>query len=218
MIKPKIMRATNPQTGQVIEEVRLPNIFVYGLTEREQNILNKSLPGKEVEITDVTGDASSIVEKVDFAIVINTDNISEDELNFFEEFYKDFDGCTETIILTGANSTAKEKFGDVKSVYYKDDFTMERNMKYDLLQAYQKTAKSDGYSEKLAMLLKILFAIRNKPYITTKELAEKIEKSDRTVQRYIETLRCAGEFIGYDRGKNGWYLMVDGKSVLMDEI
>ena len=86
------------------------------------------------------------------------------------------------------------------------------------MQAYQKTAKSDGYSEKLAMLIKILFAIRNKPYITTKELAEKIEKSDRTVQRYIETLRCAGEFIGYDRRKNGWYLMVDGKSVLMGEI
>lgn len=67
------------------------------------------------------------------------------------------------------------------------------------------------------MLIKILFAIRNKPYITTKELADKIERTDRTVQRYIETLRCAGELIGYDRQKKGWYLMVDGKSVLMDE-
>lgn len=218
MIKPKIMRATNPQTGHLIEEVRWPNIFVYGLTETELEILNNSLPGKEVEITDVTNNASCIVEKVDFAIVINTDNISEDEFDFFAEFYKDFDGCTETIILTGSNVSAKEKFSCVKVVYYKDDFTMERNMKYDLLQAYQKTTKSDGYSEKLAMLLKILFAIRNKPYITTKELSEKIEKSDRTVQRYIETLRCAGEFIGYDRHKKGWYLMVDGKSVLMDEI
>ena len=217
MIKPKIIKATNPQTGKMIEEVRWPNVFVYGLTETELEILNKSLPGKEVEITDVTNDASCIVEKVDFAIVINTDNISEDELDFFVEFYKDFDGCTETIVLTGSNASAVEKFCCVKVVYYKDDFTMERNMKYDLLQAYQKTTKSDGYSEKLAMLLKILFAIRNKPYITTKELAEKIEKSDRTVQRYIETLRCAGEFIGYDRGKNGWYLMVDGKSVLLNE-
>ena len=218
MIKPKIMRATNPQTGQVIEEIRWPNIFVYGLTESELNILNKSLPGKEVEITDVTGDSSCIVEKVNFAIVINTDNISEDELNFFVEFYKDFDGCTETIILTGTNRDVKDKFGYVNAVYYENDFTMEQRMRYDLLQAYQKTAKSDSYSEKLAMLIKILFAIRNKPYITTKELAEKTEKSNRTVQRYIETLRCAGEFIGYDRSKNGWYLMVDGKSVLMDEI
>ena len=53
--------------------------------------------------------------------------------------------------------------------------------------------------------------------ITTKELALRIEKSDRTVQRYIETLRCAGEFIEYDRKKKGWYLLVDGKSILLDE-
>ena len=57
MIKPKIIKATNPQTGKVIEKIRWPNVFVYGLTETELEILNKSLPGKEVEITDVTGDA-----------------------------------------------------------------------------------------------------------------------------------------------------------------
>ena len=217
MIKPKIIRATNPQTGEKIEEIRWPNIFVYGLTDEQTAILEKSLPEKEIETTDITGDAACLVEKADFAVVINTDNITEEELEFFVEFYRDFDGCTETIFLLGSKGEVQSRFGYAKAIYYKDNFTMERNMKYDLLQAYQKTAKSDNYSEKLAMLLKILFAIRNKPYITTKQLADKIERSDRTVQRYIETLRCAGEFIGYDRKKKGWYLMVDGKSVLMDE-
>ena len=49
--------------------------------------------------------------------------------------------------------------------------------------------------------------------MTIKELAEKIERNPRTVQRYITTLVCAGEFIDYDRKKKGWYLY-DNKSVL----
>lgn len=217
MLKPKIMRATNPQTGETIESIRWPNIFIYGLTDEEKDVLEKALPGKEVEITDITGEAVCLVEKVDFAVIINPYNITDDELEFFESFYEDADGCTESIIFTQKKEGILNKFKAVRTVEYEDLFDMEKNLKYELLQALQKTSKSENYSEKLAMLIKILFAIRSKPYITTKELAEKIEKSDRTVQRYIETLRCAGEFIGYDRQKKGWYLVVDGKSVLLDE-
>ena len=217
MIKPRIIKATNPQTGETIESIRWPNIFIYGLTDEEKDVLEKALPGKEVEITDITGEAVCLVEKVDFAVIINPYNITDDELEFFESFYEDADGCTESIIFTQKKEGVLNKFKAVRTVEYEDLFDMEKNLKYELLQALQKTSKSENYSEKLAMLIKILFAIRNKPYITTKELAEKIEKSDRTVQRYIETLRCAGEFIGYDRQKKGWYLVVDGKSVLLDE-
>ena len=217
MIKPRIIKTTNPQTGETIESIRWPNIFIYGLSDEEKDVLEKALPGKEVEITDITGDAVCLVEKVDFAVIINPYNINDDELEFFESFYEDADGCTESIIFTQKKAGLLDKFKAVRAVEYEDLFDMEKNLKYELLQALQKTSKSENYSEKLAMLIKILFAIRNKPYITTKELAEKIEKSDRTVQRYIETLRCAGEFIGYDRQKKGWYLVVDGKSILLDE-
>ena len=217
MLKPKIMRATNPQTGETIESIRWPNIFIYGLTDEEKDVLEKALPGKEVEITDITGEAVCLVEKVDFAVIINPYNITDDELEFFESFYEDADGCTESIIFTQKKEGVLNKFKAVRTVEYEDLFDMEKKLKYELLQALQKTSKSENYSEKLAMLIKILFTIRSKPYITTKELAEKVEKSDRTVQRYIETLRCAGEFIGYDRQKKGWYLVVDGKSILLDE-
>ena len=217
MIKPRIIKVTNPQTGETIESIRWPNIFIYGLTDEEKEVLEKALPGKEVEITDITGEAVCLVEKVDFAVIINPYNITDDELEFFESFYEDADGCTESIIFTQKKEGVLNKFKAVRTVEYEDLFDMEKNLKYELLQALQKTSKSENYSEKLAMLIKILFAIRSKPYITTKELAEKIEKSDRTVQRYIETLRCAGEFIGYDRQKKGWHLVVDGKSVLLDE-
>ncbi len=197
--------------------IETKNIFTYGLTEKEENILKKSLPKKDVDVTDITDAATDIVSRSNFALIINLENISDDELQVFVDFYSDADDSTETIVFTSGEEWVLDKFKKVKIIVYKDLFEMEQKLKYDLLKAYQRTAKSNGYSDKLAMLIKILFAIRNKPYITTRELADKIERTDRTVQRYIETLRCAGEFIGYDRQKKGWYLMVDGKSVLTDE-
>ncbi|MBQ2897732.1 MAG: HTH domain-containing protein [Clostridia bacterium] len=197
--------------------IETKNIFTYGLTEKEENILKKSLPKKDVDITDITDAATDIVSRSNFALIINLENITDDELQVFVDFYSDADDSTETIVFTSGEEWVLDKFKKVKTIVYKDLFEMEQKLKYDLLKAYQRTAKSNGYSDKLAMLIKILFAIRNKPYITTRELADKIERTDRTVQRYIETLRCAGEFIGYDRQKKGWYLMVDGKSVLMNE-
>ncbi len=193
------------------------NIFTYGLTQQEECVLNKSLPKKDIDITDITDAATDIVSRSNFALIINLKNISNDELQVFEDFYSDADDSAETIVFTSGKEWVLDKFKKVKTIVYKDLFEMEQKLKYDLLKAYQRTAKTNAYSDKLAMLIKILFTIRNKPYITTRELADRIERSDRTVQRYIETLRCAGEFIGYDRQKKGWYLTVDGKSVLMDE-
>lgn len=198
--------------------IETKNIFTYGLTEKEESVLKKSLPKKDIDIFDITDAATDIVSRSNFALIINLDNISSDDLQFFVDFYSDADDSTETIVFTSGEEWVLDKFKKVKTIVYKDLFEMEQKLKYDLLKAYQRTAKSNAYSDKLTMLIKILFAIRNKPYITTKELADTIERTDRTVQRYIETLRCAGEFIGYDRQKKGWYLMIDGKSVLMDEI
>ncbi|MBQ7976900.1 MAG: helix-turn-helix domain-containing protein [Clostridia bacterium] len=217
MIKPKIKKGINPQTGETIEIVQWPNIYIYGLTDKEKEILNKSLPSKNITVTDVTGDANQIVTQADFAVIINPDNISDKELEFFINFYEGFEGCTESIIFTKSKGGLKELFKFVKVVEFNDSGELEHNLKYELLQALQKTNKSDNFSNSLSQAIIILFAIRNNPYITTKTLAEKIERTPRTVQRYIETLRCAGEWIAYDKNKKGWYLY-DGKSILLDEI
>ena len=128
MIKPKIMRATNPQTGETIESIRWPNIFIYGLTDEEKEVLEKALPGKEVEITDITGEAICLVEKVDFAVIINPYNISDDELKFFSDFYADADSCTESIIFTQKKAGVLDKFKVVRAIEYEDLFDMEKNL------------------------------------------------------------------------------------------
>lgn len=217
MINPRIKKGINPQTGQMVEIIQWPNIFIYGLNDDEKLILNKSLPSKNITVTDITGEASDLVTQTDFAVIINPDNISQNELDFFVDFYDCFEGCTETIIFTKPVGKLKESFRYVKVIDYSDTGEMEYNLKYELLQALQKTNKSDNFSKSLSQAIIILFAIRNNPYITTKVLADKIERTPRTVQRYIETLRCAGEWIVYDKKKKGWYLY-EGKSLLLDEI
>ena len=63
---------------------------------------------------------------------------------------------------------------------------------------------------------KFLASLRKEKKLTQQELAEKLEVSERSVQRYIETLRIAGEWIEYDTALKGWKLSV-GKSVLWDD-
>lgn len=217
MIKAKIKEFTNPKTGKKEKLVQRSNIFINGLTEEEKAILHKAISEKNIDITDVTGDGTDIITRASFALIINPYNIAEDELDFYVDFYKDCDGCTESVILTQNKEGVKERFKDIKVVAFNDLVEMEQNLKYEILQALRKTNKIDGFSNSLSQAIMVLFAIRNKPYITTKELAIKIEKTERTVQRYIETLRCAGEWIEYDRKKKGWYLF-DGKSILLNEI
>ncbi|MBE7023950.1 MAG: HTH domain-containing protein [Ruminococcaceae bacterium] len=213
----KTKKFTNPKTGKKEKLVQRPNIFINGLTEEEKEVLHRAISAKSIDVTDVTGDGTDIITRAAFALVINPYNIPEAELDFYVDFYKDCDGCTESVILTQNKEGVKERFEDIKVVAFNDLVEMEQNLKYELLQALHKTNKIDGFSNSLSQAIMILFAIRNKPYITTKELAIKIEKTERTVQRYIETLRCAGEWIEYDRQKKGWYLF-DGKSILLNEI
>lgn len=217
MTKPRMKKAINPQDGKLVVREEWPNICIYGLSDTEKEVLYKSLPHPRVTVEEVTEEAICMIEFFNFAIIINPDVITNDDLSFYKDYYKDCDGLAETVIFTKHKDGLKEMFPSVKCVVFKDFAEYKDNLKYELLQSLKRNNKSESYSNSLAQAIMILFAIRNKPYITTKELAEKIERSSRTVQRYIETLRSAGEFIGYDRQKKGWYLMVDGKSVLLNE-
>ena len=66
-------------------------------------------------------------------------------------------------------------------------------------------------------MLYMLKRILAKPNITTKEIAEELELSERSVQRYIKTLNITGEQTFYDIKKHGWYLF-DGESCLLKSL
>ena len=70
MISPKVKKGINPQTGQIVEIIQWPNIFIYGLTDDEKLIVNKSLPSKEITVTDITGEATDLVTQTELLIHI----------------------------------------------------------------------------------------------------------------------------------------------------
>lgn len=74
--------------------------------------------------------------------------------------------------------------------------------------------KRVAFSEQISNVLYVLKRILAKPYITRKKIAEELELSERSIQRYIETLNIADEEIFYDTKKHGWYLF-DGESYLL---
>ena len=185
-------------------------VAVLGLTADEQAIIKKNLPQKECEIMD-TDDARDIIAVSEFAVIVNVSVMDEEDINMLLDFYTEIAPYSETVIFIGQVEIPKVLVNHI--TVYKDFEELEENIKYVLLSAYRKQKKSDNFSATLANAITILSLIRKQPYITSAELAEKLELSQRSVQRYIETLRVAGEWIEYNPEKRGWMLS-EGKSVL----
>lgn len=185
-------------------------IATFGLNKDENVYIAKHLPQQECEIMD-TDDVRDIVANSEFAVIVRADAMSQEDMELLFDYYGEVAPLSETVIFLG-DLTIPAKLRN-QIVIYKDFDSLQENLKYILLSAYRKQKKSENFSATLANAILILSYIRRKPYITSAELAEKLELSQRSVQRYIETLRVAGEWIEYDTVHKGWYLQV-GKSVL----
>ncbi len=178
-------------------------IGAYGLSEDQVSIIKENIPTKKCEVLD-TDCFSDIVACVEMAIVIMWDKLTEDDKSLLIEFYTEIAPFSETMILIGEPDIPDDLRKAVSIYPTFDEFSA--NAKYVLLGAYRHSKKSENCSSTLSNSIMILSMMRKKPYVTTKELAERLELSERTVQRYIETLRVAGEWIEYDVSHRGWIL------------
>ena len=75
-------------------------------------------------------------------------------------------------------------------------------LKTTILRCLRDTAKDVDFSRRIMLSLKVMKCICNHPGISTKELALAVEISERSVKRYIDTLRMAGAMIEYVN--KGW--------------
>lgn len=189
-------------------------IGTFGLSDEQISLVESNLPIKSCEIMD-TDCFTDIVAISEMAIIVIWEKLSDDDRYLLIDFYSEIAPFSETMILIG-DVDIPEELKNYVSIY--DSFeAFSVNMKYVLLGAYRRSKKNENFSSTLANTIIILSQIRNKPFVTTKELAEKLELSERTIQRYIETLRVAGEWIEYDTSRKGWRLC-DGKSILWGDV
>jgi len=179
-------------------------IITCGLSQEEINIVIDNLPKKDYKL-DVFDTVYDLIAQYASIYIINVAVFEENELDLLWNYYKEINENTdESIFLLGKSTIPHEL---KKTFLCFDSFQdFRENLNYHLLKAYTKSKKSKDFSTQLADCIMILSLIRNKPGIKTKELAESLEKSGRTVNRYINTLQMAGEWIVYDSVKKGWVL------------
>ena len=163
-------------------------IGAYGLSDDQIATLEKALPTGNCEIMD-TDCFTDIIAHSEIANVVIWDKLSDDDKIILVDFYSEIAPFSETMVLIGDVEIPSELKKHV-SVY--DSFeNFEEKAKYILLSAHKRVKKNEVFSKTLANCLTIIGMLRKKEYITTGEIAEKLEKSKRTIQRYIETLRAA---------------------------
>lgn len=185
-------------------------IATLGLTADEISVIKKNVPQKDCEIMD-TDDATDIIAVSEMAVIVKADAVDKSDIDMLYDFYREIAPFSETVVFIGSVELPEDLTRHIM-VYESFDVLADK-IKYLLLSAYRKQKKSESFSATLANAITILSLIRKQPYITSAELAEKLELSQRSVQRYIETLRVAGEWIEYSPDKRGWMLS-EGKSVL----
>lgn len=175
----------------------------FGLTQSQQAILESCTPGNAV-LHDASGCATDIIALCPtLGVVINPDSMTKNDLKMILDYYNEVGwGISESVVLT-------KKIDGLRSpkiiCLNESGFTSER-MSALLAQANSRNKRNAGHHERLALCLTILKRIRKIPGISTKKLAEECEVSEKTILRYIETLRVSGEWLEYDRQSRGWTL------------
>lgn len=203
--------AINPMTGEELR--RTKDVLVYGISDEEFAIICEELPSSDIRVLDCSDCFTDIIALPYIAVVLNPEVVEQEHIDYFNEYANEVLYFTEKIIFTKSHPILEGLNKNVKHTVLDGEFELKSKIKYLLLEATRSERRNDTYSDTIAQTIRVLSEIRKHPGITTAELAEIIERNAKTVQRYITTLNCAGEFIEYDRKKKGWFLF-ENKSVL----
>lgn len=190
------------------------NIIVYGFDD-ELDFIESIVPWKGTAILD-TDCTTDLIAIGCYASITNLSKIKDEELQILYDFYLDVLDPIEVPILIGIPSLPVPMQLSNVFVHYESLEKAKEKLKYDLLAAYRRQKKNTTFSRTIANALVVLTQIRKHPGVTTEKLSEILELSPRTIQRYIESLRIAGEWITYNPSKKGWELQ-DGKSILFGD-
>ena len=202
----------NPITGEKM--YRMEYVATLGLSEAECAQVERLLPTKDCELLPIEN-YTELYACPNIAIIIRGSSLSTGQLEEVENYFKEYDyTVSETVVWIGGSKPSGRLSRIAKS--YDSFDALIGDLKYLLLTAH-KTAKGlHDFSSQIALAIRLLKLIEQRPGITSNELAEKLEISRRSVQRYIETLRMAGEWVEYDTSRRGWSL-VKNQSLLLDD-
>ena len=177
-------------------------IAVYGFSHKENEIINSSLANSTMELF-VAEYATDLFAIDHLMIIVNVSRVPYSELKQLFAYYKQVPAFSESVILLG--DCTQLDVNNRMTVYTEFD-DLQKNLKYLLLAAHKQRKNAESFSRSISYALIILKMITENPGISSKEIADRLELSPRSVTRYIETLNMSGESIVYNRKRNGWSL------------
>ena len=187
-------------------------VYLYGLSAEEAELVRKNLPSGQSEIVEAEL-ASDLVACPSYAIIFRSAAMTPEEIDMMRGCFTEVPYFVEVPIVIGG-----EEFpASVRSRFrvYPDFDSLLPDVKYLLMAGLRKQKKNRTFYYSLSIAIEMLSMLRRCPDgFTTGELAERMGVSTRSAQRFIETLRVAGEWIIYDAKTKHWRLEVAGKSAL----
>ena len=187
-------------------------IITYGLTDEEIVELQNVKPNKDCSII-IADCATDIIAIGAYAAVVRRSELDQSDYDLLSSYLEEVGDYADTIILVGEDNKLKSLSKKVKIFATFEKFL--EKAKYTLVASYAKHRQSDEFSSKISLELRMVILIKRNPGISTAVLADELDMSTRSVQRYIETLRMSGEWIDYDTSLHGWRLEHE-KSFLLD--
>jgi len=177
-------------------------LIYYDLPQEQIDVLSGCLPENSM-LHNATGCATDIIAIPALGVVINPTAMPKRDLGMILDYYKEVGWhLSELVIFTKKVAVPKT----AKIMYLDDDDFNAGKVQALLSQASARKKRNAGYHARIALCLLVLKTVRNKPGISTKSIAEECDVSEKSVLRYIETLRVSGEWIDYDHQSRGWKL------------
>lgn len=180
-------------------------VAVLGFSGEECELIDASLTKSTTELFTAEC-ATDLLVGDHLMIIANVSTIPKEELQQVLSYYKQVPVFSENVIFVGdcGQLSVSNRF-----TIYENFDDLQQNLKYLLLAARRQRKSAESFSRSISYALTILKMITENPGISSKEIAERLELSPRSVTRYIETLNMAGESIVYNRKGNGWCLEYD---------
>lgn len=193
-------------------------VTTYGLSEEQNQFVESCFPTKAYSLCNCNYyEDNNFIDWIatpNDVFIINAQVFPEHARDLIWDYYAEInESFDETVIWLGEPKPPRKIEKNFKC--YESFDEIKDNLKYILLNAHKKIQRASEYCKTLEKGIRILSLIRKHPGISTKELSQKTDMSIRSVQRYIEALQTAGEWIEYDSQKRGWQLH-DGYSVLFE--
>lgn len=183
-----------------MEEKNCNRILLYGLKADEMEQVMKVLSGCEFKYATDWQDIIAIPADL---IIANLKDASDECKKTVAQYYKEIEPAEVRLILVEYISELEK----IKSVeYIKEFLENEKIIRVTALKCLHESKRDVDFSERISRILMVMRDICKYPGISTKELSDRFEVSERSIKRYIDTLRMSGAEIEYKN--RGWHCVL----------